>query len=186
MAGGTTFEQCHVTAASCAPARASLFTGYYPHSTGILKNADDWTRSWVEVLANEGAITARISAKCTHGLSLRLAVSMNVMSLKTKIDFLKVLNLRMSGRVICKMRASKNKGVSSPKRDDYEQSLGAFAWEQAEDSHSDFFTGNKAIQWLENYKSDQPFFLEIGFPGPHPRTTQYPPIWNYIMKLIYQ
>ena len=51
---GTTFEQCHVTAASCAPARASLFTGYYPHTTGILKNADDWTRSWVEILADGG------------------------------------------------------------------------------------------------------------------------------------
>ena len=54
VASGTTFEQCHVTAASCAPARASLFTGYYPHSTGILKNADDWTRSWVEILAKDG------------------------------------------------------------------------------------------------------------------------------------
>ena len=51
---GTTFEQCHVTAASCAPARASLFTGFYPHSTGILKNADDWTRSWVEILSMGG------------------------------------------------------------------------------------------------------------------------------------
>ena len=27
---GVTFTNCHVTAASCAPSRASLFTGYYP------------------------------------------------------------------------------------------------------------------------------------------------------------
>ena len=32
---GISFEQCHVTAASCAAARASLFKGYYPHTTGI-------------------------------------------------------------------------------------------------------------------------------------------------------
>ena len=63
------------------------------------------------------------------------------------------------------------------KRDDYKQSLGAFAWEQAEDSHSDFFTGNKAIEWLNNYKNDQPFFLEIGFPGPHP---PYDPVPSYL------
>ena len=31
---GITFENCFITAASCAPARASLFTGHYPHTTG--------------------------------------------------------------------------------------------------------------------------------------------------------
>ncbi len=51
---GVTFTQCHVTAASCAPSRASLFTGQYPHVTGILKNADNWTRSWVENLGEAG------------------------------------------------------------------------------------------------------------------------------------
>ena len=51
---GVTFTQCHVTAASCAPSRASLFTGQYPHVTGILKNADNWTRSWVENLGEVG------------------------------------------------------------------------------------------------------------------------------------
>jgi arylsulfatase A-like enzyme len=44
---GVSFSQCHVTAPSCAPSRASLFTGHYPHTTGILKNADNWTRSWI-------------------------------------------------------------------------------------------------------------------------------------------
>ena len=51
---GTTFTQCHITAPSCAPSRASLFTGYYPHTTGILKNADRWEHSWVERLNDAG------------------------------------------------------------------------------------------------------------------------------------
>ncbi|MBR9804327.1 sulfatase-like hydrolase/transferase, partial [bacterium] len=51
---GVTFTNCFITAASCAPARASLFTGYYPHTTGILKNADLWRRSWIEKLAQAG------------------------------------------------------------------------------------------------------------------------------------
>ncbi|MEM1443649.1 MAG: sulfatase-like hydrolase/transferase [Verrucomicrobiota bacterium] len=51
---GVTFTQCHITAPSCAPSRASLFTGQYPHTTGILKNADEWTRSWVEDLSESG------------------------------------------------------------------------------------------------------------------------------------
>jgi len=51
---GTSFDSCHVTGASCAPSRASLFTGYYPHTTGILRNADRWTRTWVEDFAAAG------------------------------------------------------------------------------------------------------------------------------------
>ena len=51
---GVSFTDCHVTAASCAPARASLFKGYYPHTSGILKNADRWRRSWIELLNDSG------------------------------------------------------------------------------------------------------------------------------------
>ena len=51
---GVTFTNCHTSAPSCAPSRASLFTGYYPHTTGILKNADVWKHSWIECLAEQG------------------------------------------------------------------------------------------------------------------------------------
>ena len=54
LSEGVSLDQCFVTAASCAPARASLFTGYYPHTTGILKNADLWRRSWIELLNQSG------------------------------------------------------------------------------------------------------------------------------------
>ena len=51
---GVTFTNCHISAPSCAPSRASLFTGYYPHTTGILRNADQWRHSWIESLADSG------------------------------------------------------------------------------------------------------------------------------------
>lgn len=60
VASGVTFEQCHVTAASCAPARASLFKGVYPHTSGIFRNADIWRRSWVEDLNAVGYHTTNI------------------------------------------------------------------------------------------------------------------------------
>ena len=177
VADGTTFEQCHVTAASCAPARASLFTGYYPHSTGILKNADDWTRSWVEVLANGGYHCTNIGKMHTWPFTTPCGFNeRHVVENKDRFlegaEFTDEWESYMQNEGIEKQRRELYR-----KRDDYKQSLGAFAWEQAEDSHSDFFTGNKAIEWLNNYRNDQPFFLEIGFPGPHP---PYDPVPSYL------
>ena len=177
VAGGTTFEQCHVTAASCAPARASLFTGYYPHSTGILKNADDWTRSWVEVLANGGYHCTNIGKMHTWPFTTPCGFNeRHVVENKDRFlegaEFTDEWESYMQNEGIEKQRRELYR-----KRDDYKQSLGAFTWEQAEDSHSDFFTGNKAIEWLNNYRNDQPFFLEIGFPGPHP---PYDPVPSYL------
>ena len=55
---GVAFTQCHVTAPSCGPScgpsRASLFTGYYPHNAGALRNNDPWPRTWVEDLRTAG------------------------------------------------------------------------------------------------------------------------------------
>ena len=57
---GVTFSNCFVTAPSCAPARASLYTGHYPHTTGVLKNADKWQHSWVENLQAAGYHTVNV------------------------------------------------------------------------------------------------------------------------------
>lgn len=51
---GVAFTNAFITAPSCVPSRASLFTGYYPHTTGILKNGDMWRRSWVGRLSEAG------------------------------------------------------------------------------------------------------------------------------------
>lgn len=54
MREGTAFTRTYVTAPSCTPSRAALFTGMYPHSTGVLRNDDPWPCSWVELLAGAG------------------------------------------------------------------------------------------------------------------------------------
>ena len=165
---GTTFQQCHVTAASCAPARASLFTGYYPHTTGILKNADDWTRSWVEILSEGGYHCTNIGKMHTWpfttpcGFNERYVVE-NKDRFLEGAEFTDEWESFMHEEGIDKQRRELYR-----QRENYDTALGAFTWDQPEQSHSDFFTGNKAVHWLSEYNRSEPFFLEIGFPGPHP------------------
>jgi len=35
------------------------------------------------------------------------------------------------------------------------------------EDHLDSFTGRKAVEWIQNYKNEKPFYLQILFPGPH-------------------
>ncbi len=63
---GVSFTNHFVTAASCSPSRASFFTGYYPHTTGIYQNADVWKHSWVENLADAGYHCVNIGKMHTY------------------------------------------------------------------------------------------------------------------------
>src|SRR5690606_31171528 len=47
---GTSFTKMYVTSPSCAPSRASLFTGTYPHTNGVMRNGEPWPWSWVTLL----------------------------------------------------------------------------------------------------------------------------------------
>ena len=43
--------------------------------------------------------------------------------------------------------------------------------------HPDVFVGQTACWWLERYNGNEPFFLQIGLPGPHP---PYDPTQEYL------
>lgn len=174
---GVAFTQCHVTAPSCVPSRASLFTGYYPHTTGIFKNGDRWQHSWVESLAQSGYHCVNVGKMHTVpfetplGFHERYIVENKDRYLEGRYYFdewdkgLRARGLVKQQRELYRLRP------------DYRERLGAFEWELPEDLHSDVFVGDMTTWWLETKpKPDGPLFLEIGFPGPHP---PYDPIPRY-------
>ena len=173
---GVSFDNCFITAPSCAPSRASLFTGYYPHVTGVLQNADLWRRSWVELLAESGYHCVNIGKMHTFpyetplGFDERYVVENKDRYLEGRYYFDewdKALKAR--GHV-------KQQRELYRERPDYCERMGAFEWELPEDLHSDAFVGNFATWWLKNYPKTEPLFMEIGFPGPHP---PYDPVARY-------
>ena len=178
VAEGVTFTNCHITAPSCVPSRASLFTGYYPHTTGILKNGDQWEHSWVENLAENGYYCVNVGKMHTVpfetplGFHERYVVENKDRYLEGRYYFdewdkgLQARGLVKQQRKLYRLR------------DDYQQSMGAFTWDLPEDTQSDMFVGDMATWWIETKpKLDRPLFLEIGFPGPHP---PYDPVPRYL------
>lgn len=166
---GTTFTNCHISAPSCAPSRASLFTGYYPHTTGILKNADRWRHSWIEDLREGGYRTVNVGKMHTYpydtplGFDERYVVENKDRYLEERWYF-DEWDKALRARGLVKQQRELYR-----QRPDYRDCLGAFDWELDPDMQPDNFVGDFASWWIRTKpKDDRPLFLEIGFPGPHP------------------
>jgi arylsulfatase A-like enzyme len=176
VAEGVSFEQCHVAAASCAPARASLFKGFFPHTTGILKNADSWKRSWIELLNDAGYHCTNIGKMHSWPFEIPLGFDERYV-VENKDRYLE-------GRYYFDEwdKALRFRGLVKQQReqyrqlDDYPERLGAFEWNLPEDTHPDVFVGDMATWWLDAHPRPERLFLQIGFPGPHP---PYDPIPRY-------
>ncbi len=178
---GVTLTNCHITAASCAPARASLFTGYYPHTTGILKNADTWQHSWIEKLREGGYHCANIGKMHTWPFTTDMGFNERYV-IENKDRY-------WEGRYFFDEwdKAMRFRGLVKQQRDlyrqwpEYRECMGAFDWKLPEDAHPDNFAGDLATWWIRNYPKTEPLFLQIGFPGPHP---PYDPVPRYAEKYM--
>lgn len=177
---GTTLTNCHITAPSCAPSRASLFSGYYPHTTGVYKNGDEWRHSWVEDLSESGYYTLNVGKMHTSPLDTEMGFDERYV-VENKDGYLSDVPSDdpplPSERYYMDewSKALRARGLVKQQRefyrkwDDYEDRMGALDWELPKDAHPDVFVGQLAVDWLDRMpKLDQPLFMEIGFPGPHP------------------
>ena len=178
VAQGAVLENMYVTAPSCAPSRASLFSGTYPHTNGVFRNDEPWNYCWVSELADAGYRCVNVGKMHTmpidgsFGYHERHVVE-NKDRDAPKLPFF----LDDWDKAIKARGAFKPSRVSYRKRPDYDEALGAFVWEQDEDLHSDVFVADTACWWLDRYNGDEPFFLQVGFPGPHP---PYDPTQEYL------
>jgi arylsulfatase len=175
-AEGAILTNCHITAASCVPCRASLFKGHYPHTTGVLRNGQPWRRTWVAKLKDAGYRCVNVGKMHTipydadAGFHERYVVENKDRYMEGRWYFdewdkaLAAHGLVKQQRELYRQRA------------DYKERLGAFDWELPEHLHSDVFVGNFARWWVDTYPVTEPLFLQVGFPGPHP---PYDPIPRY-------
>lgn len=166
---GTTFEQSFCPGATCVPSRAAIFTGMYPHNTGVYNLFNSWghQRSWVHDLAENGYHCVNIGKMHvaptydSMGFHERFVVE-NPQNELAKADgredeWGRYLSFYDTERPL-------NQQLTDP---DWMSKYQGVPWELAEHLHSDVFIGNSALAWINRHKQTQPVFLQIGFTGPH-------------------
>ncbi len=171
---GTSFTRCYTTSPVCVASRSSLFTGYYPHSTGVFTNFQPWEPTWVQQLADTGYHCVNMGKMHINpydklgGFHQRYPIEN-----KDRPLFLDEHERAWHDEWDKALHARK---LTKPNRynrlkDDpehFKTALGCYPWELDVDMHSDIFLGDMVQWWLEERESTAPLFLQVGFPGPHP------------------
>lgn len=175
---GTSFDNMYVTSPSCSPSRASLFSGTYPHTNGVFRNDERWVYSWVGLLKSSGYRTVNVGKMHTwpvegaFGFDERHVVENKDRDHPNLPFYLDNWDKAFWTRGVQKPSRSNQRALP-----DYDSRLGCFTWDAPEDLHADNFVPNLACMWLDRYKGEEPFFLQIGIPGPHP---PYDPTQDYL------
>ena len=183
---GVNFTKCFTNSPLCMPARASMMSGLYVCEHGIWDNnneADPLGPSHVRNIRKAGYHTAIIgkSHLYVHG-------GQNVEHTNNKKYILKNWGFvdihELTGPIASIVHDSpytdylKNKGLLKTHRDymrDYHRKWAkgnSKPWEVPPcplptEDHLDSYTGRVAVEWIQNYEKEKPFYLQILFPGPH-------------------
>ena len=182
---GVTFTRSYTNSPVCMPARASMMTGQYVCEHGIWTNnnaADPLSPSHVRNIRDAGYHTAVIGKThlYLHGAGWK--------DTRDNIDILKNWGFEdiheLTGplatfRHDCSYTDYlKEKGLLKTHRD-YLMNHGipsargtAKPWDDPPsplptEAHLDSYTGRTAMEWIQNYNGDKPFYLQVLFPGPH-------------------
>lgn len=165
---GISFRQAYAPGATCIAARAAMFTGMWPHTTGVY-SFDRWAehRNWVEDLNDAGYWCAGIGKMhfsprdVPGGFHERVIVenptNMTLLRGGADDDWGRYLSLHGQERPLGRNQEdpdwiAKHQGVP---------------WHLDERFHSDVFIGNSAVAWINSHRGDRPIFLQVGFTGPH-------------------
>lgn len=179
---GASFDNMYVTSPSCSPSRASLFSGVYPHTNGVFRNDEPWSYCWVQELADAGYRCVNVGKMHTMPIEESFGFhERHVVENKDRDHPNLPFFLDNWDKALHARKVEKPSRVTYSKRADYSESLGAFVWEHDEDLHADVFVGQTACWWLDRYNGDEPFFLQVGLPGPHP---PYDPTQEYLDKYL--
>jgi len=165
---GVSYTNAFCCGATSVAARAALFTGMYPHNTGVY-SFNNWSHhaSWVRDLAE-------INYHCVNIGKMHISpIFENIGFHERRIIENKSQKFSMFGLPEdewgwhLRMHGYERENQRHKTDPLWSEKRNAIIWDKAENLHSDIFCGNTATAWIKSYKWNKPLFLQIGFPGPH-------------------
>jgi len=189
---GVRFSRVNCQGPLCMPARASFLTERYVRDHGVYTNwaeVDSESPTYVKALREAGYHTVMLGK--AHLYRDEVHTAQHVDELAFRLEALGFAEVQESGdkfstsmpnRYTDSLRA---KGLLDVYREHIadrsyqgENETGAGAtkripmWDSTPlplplDAYIDQWQGGEAVRWIADYERDQPFFLFVGFPGPH-------------------
>ena len=174
-AEGVLFTNCSTVAPLCVPARVSLFTGKYPHTTGAWDNSDYilspeatiWTKEFKK-LGYDTSLFGKTHLHTNKGNMIEREWLINGYGFDT-------VNESCGPHAICSSISHMSlewdeKGIYKPFCEDLHV-RGKLPHAKPSplplEDYYDVYVGQKGKQYLENYDGDKPWFCHISFAGPH-------------------
>lgn len=174
-AEGVLFTRCCTAAPLCVPARISLFTGKYPHTTTAWDNAayvlDPAADLWSKEIRRQGydtAVVGKLHLHADRGDMIAQAPLVNGYG----FDFVNEIS---GPHAQCKTRTHMGEEW---KRLGYFDAYCADMAARGKVPHAkpsplpleeyyDTYVGRHGKEWLENCKGGKPWFCHVSFGGPH-------------------
>ena len=165
---GVLFSRGYSQHPLCVPARVALMTGMHAAETGVLDNgqflradyAECGITPWAKLMSEAGYYTAAIGKMHFYPWDLRLGFQYRSICedkrwIHIRDDYFHYL--REAG--LRKLHGNEHEG--------YFENKGAIANKLPWEHQWDHFVGQEACRFINNYGQDGPFFMMVGFPGPH-------------------
>jgi len=147
----------------CHPSRASMMTGRYPCHHGVRWNFNDLSENEITLLEHfkrNGYTTATIGKYHLDQRRFRAAIDHH--------EAASIRNMNPDNPFVQYVRSRGHEyrtGFDLPR---FRERLGAVPQpDQPEDCHLDAYVGRKTCEYLKRLDGGQPFFLWLGFYGPH-------------------
>lgn len=161
---GVSFPNAYCCGATCVASRGAFYTGQFPHNTGCYA-FDEWAhnRSWVSDIQDAGYYTAAMG-KVHH------VPETDMMGFNERVYTENFPNMNASHDDYANYL--KAEGQESPCKlltqdGTWMEKCTSDVFPLDEKYHVDQYVGRMATRWINDYERDEPFFLHVGFQGPH-------------------
>jgi choline-sulfatase len=172
-AAGTRYDSAYCQGPLCMPSRASLLTGRYVHEHGVLDNKTTMNDlpTIVQKIRDAGYHTATIGKMHLYPHRADVADGLRTMH-GYGFEYVNEIAGKLASRRVRSAYTDylEDRGLLGTYREFV--ASGAPMWAVREtplppDAYIDTWVAREASNWIGQVSTDRPFFLWVGFPGPH-------------------